>query len=331
MKESNNKQIRFLNYNSEVYKQLLEFNKQCFPKRKNIENSFQDRFINNPFQKNGIQDSFFMGDDTEIGGQFLLMGTQFLYNQSQYDAIWGMDYIVKEDFRGSMFGSMLAKKAIKSGIHFGVNMSEISLKIHLAYKEKIVGEAYKFFTLIRPLSLMKMVYKNTKISQKPIPKEIGDFQLISKIDNVENNFNQNEDEVIIFSRSKEYLQWRFFSQPEKYYFYQNKNNHSYFVLRNVIWKNLDVLLLVDYRYDFAEISQFSEILKATKKIAKVAGKDAVINVSSNTNEFLELKKKRFFRPKTGMPIVTNFTENIKKIYINFADSDLEHFYGDNKW
>ncbi|MDR2207033.1 MAG: hypothetical protein LBE36_12865 [Flavobacteriaceae bacterium] len=311
---------------------VIAFNKEIYPSRKGIEKSFDWRFFANPFQKNGIENSFILLNESEIFGQFLLMGTKFLYNNIEYSGAWGTDYIIKEQYRGKGFGNMLAEKVMKSENHFDVNMSGISMKIHLTFDEKIVGKASKFIFVSRPFSLLKVFFKkqNPKPS-KTISEKFGNFILKRDVENINFNFEFNEKNSVVFSRTKEFVQWRYFAETDKYFFFQNEKNNSYFVLRNVVWKSLNALLLVDYRYNFSAPNQFSEIIKTVKNISKKLGKDVIINVSSNTEEFPILKKNLFFKSKNGMPIATNFQQKIEKIYINFADSDLEHFYGNSKW
>ncbi len=322
--------MKISNIDSEKIDEVILFNKEVYPVRKGVEDSINLRFFKNPYQKNGIQDSYIIGSENEIAGQFLLMGTAFEFNSQKFYGIWGMDYIVKEEHRGSMLGSILAKKAIGSGIHFGVNLSEVSLKIHLAFREKIIGEAFKFLKITNLFATPKIFLKKGfhEAKKLSVPNEINGFQLKINPESIDCNWF-SDFETLVFSRSKEFIGWKYFSEKDKYYFYQKGN--SYFVVRSIFWKGLNCIMLVDCRYDFGNPTIFNEIISTTEKLSKKVGTDAILALSSSENEFDILKKHRFLKPKLGMPIITNFKEEVKKINLNFADSDLEHFYGNNKW
>ena len=94
---------------------------------------------------------------------------------------------------------------------------------------------------------------------------------------------------------------------------------------------MQCLILVDYRYDKNQKAQFDKILKSAKKITKSTKSDALIFLSSDEEEYPFLKKNWFLKNKETVNIVSNFGENFSKIYVTFADSDLEHFYGNNTW
>jgi hypothetical protein len=325
--------------------ELIKFNGRIYPKRDKIEESISFRFLNNPFSQQLYSYISYL-DDNSIIGQILLMPSQFKYNNEIKDATWGMDYVVDEKHRGSIAGVQLCKKALIENLHFGIGLSEVSLKMHLIFNEKIIGKMTKYIKIHNLFSLINLITKRIKTIQYTFPEKIkvGStyFNKVNKTEEIKSdNGYWNEDENLEFSRNNDFLKWRFFYYHEKYTVYKmqdDTNNFKsvYFVLRNIVWKNLNCFLLVDYRMNSK--SDFQYILKAVSKLSKLNNVAATITGSSLDSLDKELKKKLYFPFGKKMDIVTNFKnifsankmDNIN-IMATFADSDCEHYYGNNKW
>ncbi len=86
--------MKLTNYKEEYLPEILAFNQSVFPHRKNIEKSFEERFVLNPFSNRGLhQSSFVIDDENKIHGQFLLLPTQFHYQAKTYSGNFGFDFI----------------------------------------------------------------------------------------------------------------------------------------------------------------------------------------------------------------------------------------------
>ena len=326
------------------HNELVEFNQKTFPRRNAIEESLQHRFSKNPFYNREEEKSLLAIEHETIIGQLLMMPSSFKYRDALHTAYWGMDYIVTSDQRGGAAGMLLCKKALKEKYHFGIGLSKLSLPICLAFNEQIVGAMNKYIKIHRPLTFLDIFNKKSSIHQNTFPQyiKIGRyrFERIFNPDKIENNNGYwNTDEKLEFSRNQDFLNWRFFQEPQKYCVYHLEDSEtpysSYFVVRQKFWKKRKCLLLVDYRV--GDLSHFDLILKATSKISKLNKFSATITGGSMETLQSTLKRNLFFRFGEKMEIVTNYSEifseskTSRPIMVTFADSDCEHYYGDQKW
>jgi hypothetical protein len=324
--------------------ELIKFNRRVYPKRDKIKEPFSYRFLKNPFAQQLYSYISYLEDDSIIG-QILLMPSQFKYNGKIQDATWGMDYIVDEKYRGSFAGVQLCKKAIKENLHFGIGLSDVSLKMHLVFNEKIIGKMTKYIKVFNLLSLVCLLTKRFKTIRYTFPEHIkvGNtyFNKVNKPEEIksDNGYWYGND-ILEFSRNNEFLKWRFFYYPEKFIVYKmhdNTDNHKsvYFVVRNVVWRNLNCFLIVDYRFN--SNSDFKLILKAIGKLSRLNNVSATITGASLGSLDKLLKKKLYFPYGNKMDIVTNFNVNSlinnvnNSLMVTFADSDCDHYFGNKKW
>ena len=274
------------------------------------------------------------------------MPVQFKYNNEIKDAAWGMDYVVDEEHRGSIAGVQLCKKALKENLHFGIGLSDVSLKMHLIFNERVIGKMTKFVKIHKVFSLVNRSFKKNTRIQATFPEKIqvgnNCFYKVHRPEEIKSdNGYWHEDQYLEFSRNNDFLKWRFFYYQEKYTVYKlqdDTNNFKsvYFVLKNIVWKNLNCFLLVDYRINANR--DFQNILKAVSKLAKINNIAATITGSSLDSLDKELKKKLYFPYGSRMDIVTNFKDILSanelensKVMVTFADADCEHYYGSKEW
>lgn len=124
----------------DVSEELVSFNRKVWPKRKgHTKESLIDwRLIQNPYFTE-IADGLIIQKDDQVVGQIIPIFSQFISQGKPSDCVWGSDYFVDEKHRYSMTGMHLLKSMLKSYLHFGVGMSDISLKLHKALGEEQVG------------------------------------------------------------------------------------------------------------------------------------------------------------------------------------------------
>ncbi len=329
--------MKLTNYKEEYLPEILAFNQSVFPHRKNIEKSFEERFVLNPFSNRGLhQSSFVIDDENKIHGQFLLLPTQFHYQAKTYSGNFGFDFILNDNLRGKGMGKQLSQEAMKYPNYCVVGVSKPSEALHYKFGNKELATAERFIRFRTILSPLNLIFKKKNFDRNKVqyPPEIS-FK----------NFNAKKiesPELIInrpfwiknrleWDRSIDFLKWRFFSDNKKYAFYQSAENDFYFVVRKVRWKNLNALLLVDFRY--LETVNFANIYKMTLKISQLLSCSAVITVTSLEAEKEFLKKN--FNKKFGnaIQIMTTNKEvfEANKVAVTFADSDVDNFYGDGTW
>lgn len=328
--------MKLKHYKNEFRDAIIAFNKKSFPLRKGVEKSFEDRFIKNPYLADFSKSTFLITEENEILGQFLVMSTQFHYQKKTFDGFWGMDFIIDNKLRGQKKGKILAEKTISVANYCVMGLSDASENIHIKYGNKELAKAFRYVRLTGVGSIFNFLFYNKNFKREDV---IYPETIEYKKAKVKRVYNINEiperafwnAETLEWDRSHRFLEWRFFNYNNKYAFYYAEDFSFYFVIRKIRWKNMNCILLVDYRYqsknDFEII--YKMVLKASAKVKSIA----VITLSSMDNEKLFLKKnynKTFAEP---IPIMTTNTDVIiaKKVLATAADSDFDTFYGDNVW
>jgi hypothetical protein len=334
------------------YISLVDFNNIAFKRRDKIEESIKYRFYQNPFSINKTSEILIAKDDEEkIIGQIMVMPSEFIYEDKVYPAFFGMDYFVDLNARNSLAGVILANKYLKLEDNFGIGLTDKSLAIVKAFNVKLIGYMEKYIKLNNVFSIFKFLL-GTKLKTQshfifPININIKDGKFI-RIFNPEEIISKDgywNRQLIEFSRSRDFINWRFFYYPEKYIVYKyisdisgNNPRPVYFVVRPIIWKNVNCLLLVDFRFNLADSKMFDKILKSAVKISRKLNMAATITGCSLPSCDANLKKELFFKFGRKKEIVSRFqverdnnNSNGDRILVTFADSDSDFYYGDNKW
>ncbi len=328
--------MKIVPFTNKLWTSIIAFNKKSFPLRKGVEASFEDRFFKNPYSDSSAKSKFIVADDTEVLGQFLVMSTRFHYLDATYDGVWGMDFFIDEKLRGQKKGHLLAAPAISETNYCVMGLSQASEALHQKYGCKELAKAVRF---IRPTgwsSLASFLFYNNNFKREEVnyPSRLSiKKQIISRVFTSDQLPDQAYWSVktLEWDRSKAFLEWRFFTYQNKYAVYWSQDQSFYFVVRKIRWRNINCLLLVDYRYRDAE--DFQSIYQLSLKIAAKIKAVAVIALSSIESEQDYLKanfNKRFAEP---IPVMTTTAEvfSAKQVLVTPADSDFDTFYGDNVW
>jgi len=334
------------------FQSLIEYNNKVFIDRDKIEESILYRFFYNPISNEPSSEILIAEDDNDaIIGQILMMPSEFSYKGNFLPAFWGMDYFVNTEHRNSLAGLNLANKAKNIKHHFGVAFTKKSSKIFRLFKEMNAGNLDVY---IRPNSIMPFFRflfpeKQDKNILSNFPHQIksegGIFQRIFEPEDIVSVDGWWNHELIEFTRNKRYLLWRFFFYPDKYIVYKYFPKFKeipvlpiYFVVRPVVWKKMNCLLLVDYRFDVEKKNSFRKILTAAGKLTKKLKLAATITGCSLPSCRILLNCKLYFRIGEKREILTNFNLNNKEfdnksdeIFVTFADSDSDFYYGNERW
>jgi len=332
-------------------KELIEFNIRTYKERDKIGESFKYRYLNSPFKESFKDESLIaINEDNRIVGQALLLPSRLYYKGTEYPVYWGMDYFVEESFRG-LSGVVLVKKTIEHENHFGAGLTKISLGVHLATGEKIVGYLRKYIKVRLASLLFPYIFINIKRKVKA-PKfpeslnvKMGRFQRVHNSEDIVSDQGFWNCDFIEFNRSIEFIDWRFFYYKDKYFVYKyvpndgaNHEQPIYFVVRPVVWRKLKCLLLVDYRHPCEKRELFDEILKATKIIARKTRRAASITGCSLPSYKPILKRNWFIEFGTKLVLVSKFPllsklsdQDEDTMLVTFADSDCDFYYGNNRW
>jgi len=320
---------------------FIRFNKRVFPVRKNVEKRFFWQYIDNPFLKSKKNPYvlLYCDDKGRLIGQSLLNPVTWWFRGKKYQGNFGCDYYVLEESRGAS-GAALAFKTIKDKKdYFAIGVSEVAQKIWKSLGVKIVGRLNLFVWFKNPFVPLrlfkKILFKSKKDRGKCIklPEKIKvngtEFRLMDKIDEWKEYYWKN---TLQFSRSLEFLKWRFFDSPNRYCFYlADSKPRMYFVLRKCFLRGMEMLLLVDYMVPHKNSKLFETILRASKMLARKIKCYGIIAGSSHVFFDTELKKSSFVNLKRGGVIMTN-TERVNLdgalkdrdiIYATSADSDYD--------
>lgn len=280
----------------------------------------------------------FVGE--RIIGQIILIRNKIKIGPTVVQFNWGMDYIVEPEFRGGPTGVGILKKATKNQNHLGFGLSPESFKVHSTLGINVVCSYGLYINLTMEgffYSTKKFLFKlsNNKLRGFQPPDRIQNFTRVTKIQSQVCEYYDLP--FIQPSRSVQFMGKRFFFKPNKYFMYisDDPKDNSYFVIRPIKFKSLDMLLLVDYRVSVKYGDSFLRIIAASKKLAQRTGFHGVITMSSVPELSKILKNEYFLRYKEG-EIVSNFisTDMVKEnlgILITLADSDGDFYFSKNPW
>lgn len=330
------------------YQSLIDYNTVVFSQRDNIEESIKYRFYTNPFSKGRNHESLIALDkEQNIIGQLLVMHSEFRYEGKIYPAFLGMDYFVDIEARSSLAGVILANKYKDLEHNFGIGLTDASLKVLLAFNEKIIGYLAKFIKINIKFALKNYLFKSNNNQPNsfnfPVSLKIkgGSFSRVLKPENIVYKEGYWNNQLFEFTRNKEFLSWRYFHYPDKYFIYKFYSSSDiiadpvYFVVRPIVWKKTNCLLLVDYRFDTSKKDTFNEIINTVVKLSRELKMSATLLGCSLSGFKRTLRNKLFFNFGRDLEIVSKFpmspSSDSDTIFVTFGDSDCDFYYGNNKW
>ena len=331
---------------------LVEFNKVVFNRRDQVEESIAYRFYKNPYTLQ-IEKEILVAVETnnKIVGQILVLPSEFYLDGTKFPVFFGMDFFLHSDYRNSLAGVILGNKFKDLRHGFGIGLTDASLAIFKAFKYRIIGFIPKYIKINNILSafisLLSIQHKRSRKYSFPesISVDSGLFIRVFDADGLTPDVGYWNKNLIEFTRSKDFIMWRYFYYPDKYYVYKylpkkltEISKPSFFVVRPIVWKRLNCLLLVDYRFDSEDKAMFNNILKSTIKLSSKLKFAATITGCSLPSCEPVLRKKRFFKFGRALEIVTKFQVDnmnedfgVDKVLATFADADCDFYYGSNKW
>jgi GNAT superfamily N-acetyltransferase len=343
--------MRICRLTPDGFDQFLKFNQMIDPTRNDFVERFQFQVLENPFLEDKIRPYILVAydDDGQIIGQHLHNPFEYFFKGKRLQGFYGYDFFVPENHRNKGIGSAIARQAKTDFYpHFGVGVSEVSQRIQLSLGNRIVGYLFTYIwirNLFSPIKFglnqifkRKLINNSTKLKGLNFPNnlKIKDYQF-KRIDELAQwNYDYWDQDALEFSRSLDFINWRFLRKKDKYFFYllDETNSSTYFVVRNIFARGLRLLALVDYRMPFQDKARMKLILHAVKKLAKLGGFDGIFTMSSYRFFDENLKGCSFF--KVGKPIVmlTNAELDIdpkriserNAVIATMAESDLDFYF-----
>lgn len=343
--------MRICRLTPEGFDQFLKFNQIIDPTRNDVVDRFQFQVLENPLLTDKTRPNILVAYDNagQIIGQHLHNPFEYYFKGRQFKGFYGYDFFVVESHRNKGIGSAIAKQA-KSYFnpHFGVGVSKVSQRIQLSLGNRIIGYLFTYIwirNLFSPIKFglnqickRKSIDKTTKLNRFNFPEKIStkhcQFNRIDSLLQWEYEYWDND--TLEFSRSLDFINWRFLSNKSKYHFYllDVPNSATYFVVRTIFARGLRLLALVDYRMPLKDEAGMKLILTAAKKLAILGGFDGIFTMSSH--RFFDNIFKRSFFLKVGKPIVilTNAELVIDSKRMNereaviatMAESDLDFYF-----
>jgi GNAT superfamily N-acetyltransferase len=330
---------------------FLKFNQMIDPNRNDFVERFQFQVLENPLLEDNTRPYIFVAydDDGQIIGQHLHNPFEYFFKGKQLKGFYGYDFFVPENHRNKGIGSAIARQAKTDFFpHFGVGVSEASQRIQLSLGNRIIGYLFTYIWIRNLFSPVKfglnqilkktLINNSTKLKNLNFPNKLRikdyQFKLVDLL--AQWNYNYWSHETLEFSRSLDFINWRFLRKKDKYFFYllDETNSSTYFVVRKIFAKGLRLLALIDYRMPFEDKARIKLILQAAKKMAKLGEFDGIFTMSSYQFFDENLKGCSFF--KVGKPIVilTNAGLDIdpkrisqrNAVFATMAESDLDFYF-----
>lgn len=283
---------------------ILAFNRKMWPRRKNeLKTIIEWRIFKNPFLSY-FEEDLIAKIDGVVVGQIIPIYGNFISGLEQYNCVWGSDYIVDQVERGSTAGVKVLKAMIKNYLHFGVGMSDVSLKMHKVMREKEIAQRFDFLF----------------IAGKKQKVEVQYVDLTYFLENFESKFlgaNVKETNVNYFERSASFYSWIFAqAKKENIKIAFDQKRDGYVLFYDTKYKGVPIVKIIDYSVNYlndkeALLSVINDYgYKSFKKIFFFSG----------TTDFSE--KVTHFR-KRVFPIYSN----IKRMKITYQDENRLHVTG----
>ncbi len=334
---------------------LIDFAKIVHPGEANLADRVSWFSLGSPFlkEKDKLPAFLVLSEEDKIVGQFMLNNQEWYFQNRIKEGFFGYDFFIEESYRKTGIGALLLIKAVRErNPFFGVGLTEIAEKLYTAAKVERIGSLTKLLWPNRPFScaahIVRRLIKRRGIWEEPASNRLFPQSIMMEGNNFEllSSFPAGkykpyyDSEAIEFSRSAEFLNWRFFeSRNIQYYFYYCliSNQPIYFVLRKVSRKGLNLLSLVDYKAPFHDPDALRLIIKCAKKITRDLRSDGLFTASSVNNFSKVMKDEGFISVGKPAPIVSTIAgmassgalERKNAIYSTMADADLDLNFGDN--
>lgn len=277
-----------------------------------------------------IKDSVTQG----IKGITFFSKMTFYLSGNEENQFWAWDLYVDESLRKENYGlefMIWGRNEFQDTYCTGSGPE--AQKINLAMGEQNLGEIRKYVGIVNPWWLPFCLCSKRRAYPEIICSNGLNFKLISKAEELPDFNGPFNNELMEPSRDLDYLKWRYFNNLHDYYFYLNSNGSDFFVVREIKFKELRALMLVDFRIDFGTCD-FENIYNALKSVADSL-KISIIVVGSSLKAVDRVLETHHFksigrpRPIMGPKLYKNFKNQIKNrnfAFITLADSDGEIYY-----
>lgn len=302
---------------SDRYDDYLAFSAKIYPHRRHLAKRFQVQVLDNPFLADKAHTEILLvhDDDGMIVGQFGLAPYPFHHHGQTLISHSGFDFYVLEAYRKHGIGKMLAAAAMERMPYFGIGATPVAERIYIRLGATTVGQMYRYLWLRSPLQTGYLLGETIFKSHWPRkPERIGTLALPEQVTVDAATFERRyepdgaedyawSEQVLSFTRSPEFLRWRYFDHPEHYRLYalQGSQPTVFFVLRRYTWRGLSLLGIIDYRLPADDARSLQQMTAAMQALARAGQFDGIVVYSSL--RFIDEGLSEYGFRKIGQPTV----------------------------
>lgn len=329
-----NKNIYIRNFQPSDKEALLIYLSKAYPIRNDLESYVDFTLFHSP--KSEDEKSLLVFEDEDIIGANMFLQAHARIGTNEYPIVWSYDIKVLDEYRDTDAGTILCGETFFMKNSFGAGLSDISYKINKRIHTHFIGNSVAYFRFNIYLINYILPSKCKILDDTQYPKTIDiHFGVFNRLNKAEDLYQPQGDywneDVIEFERSVAFLNWRFFSIPNKYQIYachlaDNNRNDIYFVCRQYFLCGVALLYVVDYRFDINNDIEQESIIEAALKLARKL-KFAGVYIRSSLPGFSnKLKKSFFLRKGRGADIITRFKPAFGYegcVFHTSADSDMD--------
>lgn len=320
---------------SEEYRFLLaDYMCKIYPSFTNdyIEYNINEGIVGNKDRTSSI---IVLDDNKNIVGCHLSFSTKAWIHGKEVPVVWGHDTYLDSEYRREIgLDFMLEIAAIKNG--FGLGLSDINVKIQKKMRAAMLIEGVRKYCIISPWIIWRKCQSFFSVSQKPsiLPDviSIGNNTIVQcktpEDISIPHNGYWNKDLCEVdFIRDKDFLNKRFFQNPvHTYYVYTIKGEDCYFVIRPILFRGINALMLVDFRYEHTWSLFVHVMYKVIIKLCNMYKFGAVLFITNDYHLKSLLKKNIIYYKSYPVAFVggkENLTSKDSFVLLNAADSDDE--------
>ena len=327
-------ETEIISYELEYYDRLISLNEE-FLDRFDTARYFSYRFIENPHKENSR--IVLAVEDNRILGQVLMVGNEYFEKGVRHCGVWGMDLIVRPESRGKKLGLKITEESLATNGFWGFGVTPASRKLHQKMGFRFVGKFQKYLMLRSILTPFTLLLSKGKVMDAyAFPDQIVTERLVFHRLQDPSDWDKEfwNSDLTEFSRSREFIKWRYFSGIGEYAVYSSQylDRPLYYVLKTIAWKNHLLLVIMDYRCRLSDPAELGILISSWKEALRSGPFKGLITGSSAEVINTGLHRSGFLRLGDPSDILTNMERNRQssdpshKVFVTMADSDFEFAY-----
>lgn len=335
-------ELELRKYRPEYFDAFVRFQRRAYPDREHPEEYLRYTLSDRGGEPIGRYTSVVLHGQ-QIVGVNMYLPARVCIGGKTVDILWSFETKVLDEYRESDAGMLLMSEYCGLPNTFSVGLSSIATDLNRRIRSKFIGGSTAFlrpnFRSLRWIDLLAGIVPKKRLRTADFPERIpvgGDvFRRIVSADEIEQPLGSFwNPQIMEFSRNPVFLQWRFFTLPDRYVVYKldrkqpaaEPENSVYFAVRRSSFRSADILYVVDYRFRFDRPEDFDAILQAGIRLTRKLRLAATYIRSSVETLSPALRKRGFIRKRSAADIVTRLRKAGSlqtDVFVTSADSDLD--------